>query len=560
MNSAAPAPSPSPASAGRAWFYGGVALVALKLWLVAGHTVLAVGFAEYDDMLFLRLAHHLLRGEWLGPYSQLTLAKGPMYSLFIAGVFLTGVPLFFAQHVLYAVSAATLGRALRPLVPRAGARFAIFAVVLFNPVTYDAIIHTRVLRQQILHSEVLLVLSALVALYARRDLPVRRLLPWSILLGASLSAFTLTREEWIWLMPAVIPLWAAALFPLWRKRPADGRVRLAAILALPAALWAAGPLLVAVLNDRFYGVFTTCEFNQRDFKDAMGALMRPRPEHPLPFVPVTREVRMKLYPLCPTLALLRGELDGPTGETWAGITESLTGLPPDRGEIGGGWFMWALRRAVDDTGHVHSGAEAAAFYRRIADEVNTACDTGKLDAGPRRSGFLPPLNGENLGRYPRALWNAIHMLTTFDAMDAWPQSAGAGSPEELELIRDLTRDRYNIPRPPEHQRWLDNLRVNWLEQILVTYRRIVPITSVLGLGLAVAAVVTAITRRRWTFFGLLAAGLTGSCLAICGIVALIDATSFPALNAGYFTGTYALWILLTFVGPLAFLELRSAPA
>ncbi|HTL68172.1 MAG TPA: hypothetical protein VL200_10960 [Lacunisphaera sp.] len=543
----------------RRWLYAGVALVLFKLWLVAGHTVLAVGFAEYDDMLFLRLAHHLLRGEWLGPYSQLTLAKGPMYSLFIAGVFLTGVPLFCAQHVLYAAACAVLVRALGPLVPRPSLRFAIFAVVLFNPVTYDAIIHTRVLRQQILHSEVLLILAALVALYARRDQPLRRLLPWSILLGTSLSAFQLTREEWIWLMPAVVPLWAAAVVPLWRSRPARWRGRLAAVLALPAVLWAAGPLLVAMNNYRHYGVFTTCEFNQRDFKDAMGALMRPRPEHPLSFVPVTREVRMKLYPLCPTFALLRGELDGPTGETWAGITESLTGLPAGRGEIGGGWFMWALRRAVDDTGHVHSGAEAAAFYRKIADEVNAACDSGKVDAGARRSGFLPPLNGENLGRFPASLWNSIHMLTTFDAMDAWPQSAGAGSPEELELIRDLTRDRYNIPRPPEHQRWLDNLRVGWLEEILVAYRRIVPITSVLGLGLAVAAVAMALARRRWTYFGLLAAGLAASCLAICGIVALIDATSFPALNAGYFTGTYALWILLTFVGPLAFLEVRSRP-
>ncbi|HVZ65787.1 MAG TPA: hypothetical protein VG936_14570 [Lacunisphaera sp.] len=557
MHQSAPATPPSAPSARRGWFYAGVALVAFKLWLVAGHTVLAVGFAEYDDMLFLRLAHHLLRGEWLGSYSQLTLAKGPMYSIFIAVVFLTGLPLFFAQHVLYAAACATLVRALRPLVPRPGLRFAIFAVLLFNPVTYDAIIHTRVLRQQILHSEVLLVLAALIALYARRDEPLRRQLPWSILLGASLSAFMLTREEWIWLMPCVLPLWAAVLWPLWRQRPPDLRGRLVTILALPAALWAAGPLIVATLNYRYYGVFTTCEFNQRDFKDAMGALMRPRPEHPLPFVPVTREVRMKLYPLCPTLALLRGELDGPTGETWAGITESLTGLPAARGEIGGGWFMWALRRAVDDTGHVHSGAEAAAFYRRIADEVNAACDRGKIDAGPRRSGFLPPLNGENLGRFPRALWNAIHMLTTFDAMDAWPQSAGTGSPEELELIRDLTRDRYNIPRPPEHQRWLDNLRVDWLEQVLVAYRRIVPITSVLGLGLAVTAVVTAVTRRRWTYFGLLAASLAASCLAICTIVALIDATSFPALNAGYFTGTYALWILLSFVGPLAFLEVRS---
>jgi hypothetical protein len=38
------------------------------------------------------------------------------------------------------------------------------------------------------------------------------------------------------------------------------------------------------------------------------------------------------------------------------------------------------------------------------------------------------------------------------------------------------------------------------------------------------------------------------------MVALVDVTSFPALNTGYFSGTYALWLLLPFVGGLALAE------
>src|SRR5882672_12484202 len=75
-------------------------MVALKLWLVAAQPVVAHGNASFDDRLYLALAEQMLKGNWLGPYSQFTLMKGPMYSLFIAGAVCSGLPLPLAQHLL----------------------------------------------------------------------------------------------------------------------------------------------------------------------------------------------------------------------------------------------------------------------------------------------------------------------------------------------------------------------------------------------------------------------------------------------------------------------------
>ena len=537
----------------------GLILVGTKLWLVSGQTMIAVGHAEYDDMLFLRLAESLLRGEWLGTYDHLTLAKGPMYSFFIAAVFLTGLPLFLAHHLLYAVACMALLQALRPLVPGPGLRLALFTVLLFNPVTFDAQIHMRVLRQQIVHSEVLLILAGLVALYARHREPLHRLLPWAVLTGVTLSAFVLTREESIWLLPCAGLLWAAAAGAVWRAHAADRLQRLLVVVALPFALWATGPLIVASLNHRHYGVFTTCEFNQRDFKDAMGALMRIEPVRWQAYLPVPREVRERLYPLCPTFATLRPELDGPTGAYWASLTEGLTGRPGSEREIAGGWFMWALRRAVHDTGQDRTGAEAAAFYRRVAAEVNAACDTGKIAAGPPRSGFLPPLRKAHFKKLPLSLRNTVGYFTTFSDMDARSTWTSGGSPEELARIARLTRTRSNLDPTTPHQRWLDRLRVKTLGRVLGVYQWTTPWAGGLALaGWAVAAWL-AVTKRRWTFFGLLGAGLLGSCGATCAIVTLIDVTSFPSLNTGYFTGAYALWLLFMFTGWLALAEVRRRP-
>src|SRR5438874_5257543 len=76
-------------------------LVALKLWLVAAQPVVAHANASFDDRLYLALAEQVIKGNWLGPYSQFTLMKGPMYCLFIAGTFLSGLPLPIAQHLFY---------------------------------------------------------------------------------------------------------------------------------------------------------------------------------------------------------------------------------------------------------------------------------------------------------------------------------------------------------------------------------------------------------------------------------------------------------------------------
>src|SRR5437667_7139314 len=125
---------------------GALALVVLKLWLVAAQPVVAHVDAIYDDRLFLELANHLLDGEWLGPYSQYTLMKGPMYSLFIAGTFWAGVPLPLAQHLMYLVGCALLVLALRPCFSATWQGFALFTLLWWQPMSY---VQLDILRQNL---------------------------------------------------------------------------------------------------------------------------------------------------------------------------------------------------------------------------------------------------------------------------------------------------------------------------------------------------------------------------------------------------------------------------
>src|SRR5262245_24907998 len=79
------------------YFCTALALALLKLWFVAAQPLTAVAGAWHDDRLFVWLAERIVHGEWLGDYSNLTLAKGCGYPLFIAGAFRLGIPLPMAE-------------------------------------------------------------------------------------------------------------------------------------------------------------------------------------------------------------------------------------------------------------------------------------------------------------------------------------------------------------------------------------------------------------------------------------------------------------------------------
>ena len=113
-------------------------LVLVKLALVSGQFCIAIANASGDDALFVGLARSISEGDWLGEYDKYTLAKGPVYPLWIAALFRLHMPLFLGQHLLYAFACWLVVRALRPLRFPWAAEMGVFALVLFNPATWSS--------------------------------------------------------------------------------------------------------------------------------------------------------------------------------------------------------------------------------------------------------------------------------------------------------------------------------------------------------------------------------------------------------------------------------------
>lgn len=528
----------------RRWLWAALAITLLKFWLTRGQPVFALGAASHDDQLFVKLAGHLVRGEWLGPYDQFTLAKGSFYSLWIAFSFLLGVPLFLSQHLLYAGACAAFSQACAPAIKTAWVRVLIYAVLLWNPMTFEGRSMARVLRQHIYVSFALLIFAGLVALYLRRERPLRQQAPWAALFGFSFGAFWLTREEGVWLFPGIAILVAAIGVKTWLTARARWAQPVRA-LGLAVACGAILPLLVSMQNARHYGWFGTVEMRADDFKDAYGSLLRIQTGPKIPFVPVTREMRAAAYAVSPAFAELAPHLDGDVGLNWADSSIFLTGIPADQRQIGGGWFIWALRDSASNARRPASAAEALAFYNQIAREINAAGDEGRLPAGPRRSGFMPPLEKGQLGTIARTSVEFAHYLFTFRSFTAYAPSS-EGSRNELAFFKEMTGERISTTEPEAdgmpYQAGFHARKIAWLQEIGKIYRTGLALGFWIGLGVFAVRAVDIGFRRNLTFPYVIALAAWLSCAAYAVLNAVVQTTSYPLLAVSAFAAAYPLVI------------------
>ena len=439
----AASPSTSPGFAARLVTLWPFAVVgAFRLWLVASRRRAAWPFNGFDDGLFLGLAGQLAAGRWLGDYDELTLIKGCFYPLWIAVHSFHPASLYLADQLLHLAGAAAMAWAVRPLVPRAGA-VALFALLALNPVSFSSQVDLRYLRDGIYVPLTLLVLGAAVGVLVRRRSQPGVIGAWSAAVGLSLAALWLTREEGLWVVPAL----ACAGLCAWLGRPVENRSRAltrAGALLLPLAMLAVASGWVSWLNFSRYGLFATNELKRPEFRAALGALERVEPSDRLRWVPVRISTQRLIAEASPAFREIAKRLRPLPPDNVYRTSLGLGSDPRYEGELMGAWFVWALRKAAAAAGHHRSAPAAMAYYRRLANEVDAACERGALRCGPRRAALAPRPSRDQLRDLPAAAWRGLRLVAGFAQLTdrGW---TSAGNRVALERIRGFTGDRLAAP-------------------------------------------------------------------------------------------------------------------
>ncbi len=356
--------------------------------------------ARHDDALFWTQAQNLISGKWLGEYSQMTMAKGPSFSFFLALNHMLGTPITLLVAVLYAFASWVLVRETKRVGLNRWLGLLSYSLILFHP----AMIPTRVIRDNIYSSLTLIALAGVLRLFAINSLTPRNLFITSMF-GISMGFFWLTREEGVWIALTVLMLTA---WSLWKVRR-DVQSRKALILTINTMVISAGIIIgsVSLFNFLSYGKFMVNDFRDSSFSSAVKVLESVREGPEQTYIPVSEQKRKLLYEISPTFAELKSFLEGDQ-DFWRG--PGCKFYAHTCGDIAGGWWRWALRDAVARSGYYANPQSADAFYRRLTTEIASACESERILCARNPIPVMSTISNDQLRQIPKTFFHAIQFL------------------------------------------------------------------------------------------------------------------------------------------------------
>ena len=352
----------------------------------------------HDDTLYLARARDLANWRWMGSFDQFTLMKGPGYPLFLAFVNWTGLPVSLAAALLNCIAVTCFVAVCRRLLGSSLLSAVLFTLLLWHPYwfTYDTL---RIIREMIYPAQVLLVMSLVIYTTFIGKTTALRIIS-AALAGVCLGWFWLTREEGVWIIPGVAILLLAALLRApgkWR----EWAISLGVMLSITSAV----QIGFAALNWNYYGKFVGVDFKETNYQRALRAIHSVTPGRP--YVSVTPATLQRLYAVSPTFKSLEPYFEG-FGRSWETISCNL--IPITCGGISPAWFVWALRDAAAHKRRYKSPKDASRFFRRVADEINVACEDGKLSCDSQWVAEMPHVTWNEIKTLPQHYLTAFHML------------------------------------------------------------------------------------------------------------------------------------------------------
>lgn len=500
-----------------AWILG---LILLRLWLVEEFELM-VTWSPHDDYLFVSLAKHLLSGEWLGPYSEVTLIKGPVFPLFIAASHLAGIPLFLSLQLLYSSACAIAISALRPLCANRFFLLACFTLLLLNPFLYNFPgVPGRVFREGFSISLVLIVFATLLGTITRLKLSLKSAISWSLGFGIAFTLLWHTREEGLWLLPSVA-LSALLLLLVDRASLNIAAYKRMLLLFIPSAIFCVFSLLLAFLNYKHYGEFIINELKTKEFTAAYGGLMNIKPKIFIQYAPVSKDVMEQAFAVSATFNELKPYFDK---------HELGAQLPP-------AFYIWSLRSIVREASDTKNLTDTLQFYSRIGSELEQACKDGRLDCLDRTPSLQPPWNSSYnklvLPVFGDIFQQAVGFTNFHADLKKFEKTKSFGKKKLVDDFRFVTlehilpADRKTVAEYPEYYQHIRIEKIRVLNDIGNSYKFIVPVLFAISFLIHLFMLFSNIRQRRFSMETVFGAVLLGGLVSLFAILSFVKITLWP---------------------------------
>lgn len=392
-----------------------LALICALYLIVAIHTPLSVlAWQSYDDMLFINHAQSLAEGRWLGKFSELTLVKGPGYSVFLALNYWLGLPVTFTHALFYCFSLAAFSLLILKISKSYLLAALLFLITLWDPRVFEL---NRVMRDAIYAGQAILILTTLsYILFFKHQRKHENIL--SILLGVLFAWFWLTREEGIWLVPGLVFL---LIFAIIRNRHQKTGIRIIRPLFISTCFFAATHFIFGLGNWIAYGEFVGVDMKEKNFQAALKSMESVHIGDQIPYLGVPLKVREEIYKISPAFSKLKKYID-PENATSAWQAGGCSSRPTTCGDIGNGFFLWAVRDAAGKAGYYASPLTASNFYKLIDNEIKAACADKRLACERGYIPYMPKINLSQVKEIPASLmsiWKSMSSAGTLYEFTVW---------------------------------------------------------------------------------------------------------------------------------------------
>lgn len=376
------------------FLFGLLGLALFKLWVV--HTEEIYGSStEYDALWYVGSARHWY---WGAAYSWTAFVRPGGYPLFIAVLHWFAIPLRIGIELAQMAGYGVLIAALRKAgVPRALC-LVIFALMILHPAV---LLYNTYSMSDTFYAAVLpLVLGgSLLVLFTRK-------IVHAIWTGAAYALLWNVREE-SFLIPVILVVFF--VLALWQRRDAPTRTaHLWFWLKRCGALGGSMAVLIAAVYSANYAAFHSfakSDLSSPSFEKAFKALLRIKPSHSRRYIAVNMEALRMANEVSPTFAQLKPYFNAPAGRNWTNPVFDTLGIREY-----GPWFMWAFRNMTAEARYYKDPISTNAFYRRIAREINQACDEGRIPSRRVFSSFLDPGAVGRIRYLPRSI---VHIAKLF---------------------------------------------------------------------------------------------------------------------------------------------------
>ena len=357
--------------------------------------------ANHDDGLFMRWSVSLMQGHWLGPWDSLSTVKGPLHSLLTAAAASLGINPFVYKRLLYWLASLVF---VQTCLARSEfwLRLLCFLALLLDPFQFTSP-GLRNIRESTYIPLQLLSFGFGAACIDQMRTAAPRLKSIACLVAATTACFGLlliTREARIiaWLE---FGLWLALLLlsgrrligRLLRIRPIPAVLALTLIGFSILAMIRAPEQAVSAANLKHYGYALSNNNEEGEFPRFYGRLItiNRKGEAAKPRVPITKATLNQILAEAPANSEVHTILSRIEAKVWGSL--SCHAYHETCGEIGGGWFLWALREAAGDS--IPPGRKEDAFQDLLLKarmQLQTICSqSSQLDCHRPVVGYLTPI-------------------------------------------------------------------------------------------------------------------------------------------------------------------------